>query len=165
MVTCTCINLAYNGKTTCLPANTQYNTHLDKIHNKEISKTWKNTLKGVLQQKIELQLIRYIIILLVCRLTYNYVQNMATCITTPSSYWKLARKHVKWFISFFCHWQHSTSCVCVETHLDGEGRHSNLDTRTPTFHVQTQMEHNSSPPGGGMEVGLVLENQSQDLLQ
>ena len=73
MATCTCIDLAYNGKTTCLPANTQYNTHLDKIRNKEISKTWKNTLKGVLQQKIELQLIRYIIILLICRLTYNYV--------------------------------------------------------------------------------------------
>ena len=42
MATCTCINLAYNGITTCLPANTQYNTHLDKIHNKEISKNYRN---------------------------------------------------------------------------------------------------------------------------
>ena len=55
--------------------------------------------------------------------------------------------------------------MCVETHLGGEGKHSHLETHTPTLHVQTQMEHNSSPPGGGMKVGLVLENQSQDLLQ
>ena len=55
--------------------------------------------------------------------------------------------------------------MCVESHLDGEGKHSNLDTHTPTFHVQTQMVHNSSPPGGSMKVELVLENQSQDLLQ
>ena len=103
-------------------------------------------------------------ILLICR-TYNYVRNMAICLITPSSYWKLARKHVKWFISLLCHWRHSTSCVCVETRLGGEGKHSNLDTHTPTLHVQTQMEHNSSPQVGGMEVWLVVENQSQDLLQ
>ena len=55
--------------------------------------------------------------------------------------------------------------MSVETHLGGEGKHSNLDTHTPTSHVQTQMKHSSSPQVGGMEVGMVLENQSQDLLQ
>ena len=55
--------------------------------------------------------------------------------------------------------------MCVETHLGGEGKHSNLDTHTPVTHAQTQMKHNSSPPGGGMEVRLELESQSQDLLQ
>ena len=75
-------------------------------------------------------------------------------------------KVVMWFIcSLFCHWQRSTSCMCVETHLGGEGKHPNLETHTPTFHAQTQMEHNSFPPGGGMEVRLVVKNQSQDLLQ
>ena len=38
--------------------------------------------------------------------------------------------------------------MCAETHLGGEGKHSHVDTHTPTFHVQTQMVHNSSPPGG-----------------
>ena len=38
--------------------------------------------------------------------------------------------------------------MCVESHLGGESKHSNLDTHAPTFHAQTQMEHNSSPPGG-----------------
>ena len=57
------------------------------------------------------------------------------------------------------------SYVCVELHLDGEGKHTHVDTHTPTSHVQTQLVHNSSPPGEGMEVELVLENQSQDLLQ
>ena len=57
------------------------------------------------------------------------------------------------------------SYVCVELHLDGEDKHTHVDTHTPTLHAQTQMVHNSSPPGGSMEVELVLENQSQDLLQ
>ena len=53
----------------------------------------------------------------------------------------------------------------MEIHLGGESKHSNLDTHTPTLLVQTQMVHNSSPPGEGMKVGLVVENQNQDLLQ
>ena len=57
--------------------------------------------------------------------------------------------------------------VCVRRHIlvERASTQTCMDTRTPTFHVQTQMVHNSFPPGGGMEVELVLENQSQDLLQ
>ena len=69
--------------------------------------------------------------------------------------------HNVWFLFVLA----TDDTVCAETHLGGEGNHSNLDTHTPTFHAQTQMEHNSSPPGGGMKVWLVVKNQNQDLLQ
>ena len=60
---------------------------------------------------------------------------MAICLTTPSSYCKLARKHVKWFISLLCHWRHSTSCVCVWRHVLVE----RASTQTWTLILQLSM--------------------------
>ena len=51
--------------------------------------------------------------------------------------------------------------VCV-WNLGGEGKHSHVDTRTPTLHTEIWMGHNSSPPVGGMEVS---GNQDQCLHQ
>ena len=56
-------------------------------------------------------------------------------LTTPSSYCKLARKHVKWFISLLCHWRHSTSCVCVWRHVLVE----RASTQTWTLILQLSM--------------------------
>ena len=50
----------------------------------------------------------------------------------------------------------------VETHLGGEGKHSHVDTHTPTLHVQIWMGHNSSAQFGGMKVS---GNQDQCLDQ
>ena len=43
--------------------------------------------------------------------------------------------------------------------------HSHLETHTPAPHAQTQMKHNSSPPVGGMVVGLVLGSHTGYLRQ
>ena len=47
--------------------------------------------------------------------------------------------------------------MCVETHLGGEGKRSHVDTHTLTLHAQIQMGHSSSPPVGGVAVGLVCQ--------
>ena len=52
--------------------------------------------------------------------------------------------------------------MCGETHLGGEGKHSHVDTHTPTLHVQIWMLHNSSAQFGGMKVSV---NQDQCLHQ
>ena len=50
--------------------------------------------------------------------------------------------------------------TCVGRHLDEQGTHLHLETRTPVTHVQTQMGHNSSPQVSGMKVGLVSVTQA-----
>ena len=51
-------------------------------------------------------------------------------------------------------------CMCVGRHLDEQGMHLHLETRTPTPHVQTQTVCNSSPLVVGMKMGLVSVNQA-----
>ena len=43
-------------------------------------------------------------------------------------------------------------CMYVETHFDGEGKHSNLSTRTTTLLAQRQMRHSSFPRFAGVGV-------------
>ena len=52
--------------------------------------------------------------------------------------------------------------MCVGKHLDEQGMHLHLETRTPVTHVQTQMEQNCSPQVAGMKVGLVSVTQAGD---
>ena len=44
--------------------------------------------------------------------------------------------------------------LCGGRYLDEQDTHLHLETRTPVTHVQTQMEHNSSPQVVGMKVVL-----------
>ena len=50
--------------------------------------------------------------------------------------------------------------MCGGTHLDGEGKRSNLGTHTPMPHTEIMMEHNSSPPVGDVEVELASGSQT-----
>ena len=134
----------------------------EMLFSKLISKTWNIFVKYFFRT---------------LKVTSGHIKGIEVLHTTCSKKWedrKLTNFTKSWdsqscmlcgLFNFSCHWQHSTSCVCVETHLGGENKHSNLDTRTTTPHAQTQMKHNSSPPVGGMVVGLMLENQSRDLRQ
>ena len=63
----------------------------------------------------------------------------------------------------YCHATNDTVLVvfmCVGRHLDEQDTHLHLETRTPVTHVQTQMEHNSSPQVAGMKVWLVSVTQA-----
>ena len=51
----------------------------------------------------------------------------------------------------------------VETHLDGEGKHSNLSTRTTTLLAQRQMRRNSFPQFVSVGVWLVLGSRAECL--
>ena len=65
--------------------------------------------------------------------------------------------------SLYCHTTNDTVLVvfmCVGRHLDEQGTHLHLETRTPVTHVQTQMRHNSSPQVVGMKVVLVSVTQA-----
>ena len=58
-----------------------------------------------------------------------------------------------------------TLCVCVESHLDGLGKHLHLNTHTPTSHAQRQMRHSSFPQFVGVGVWLVLGSRAGHLHQ
>ena len=55
--------------------------------------------------------------------------------------------------------------MCVETHLDGEDKHSNLSTRTTTSHTQRQMRRSSFSQFGGVGVWLVMGSRAGHLHQ